>query len=295
MAIDVWRGSRNRLLRRVRFWRRLFRQVETVRWRDSLVLRVSAVIDTVLFLLMPSRWAPRTIAGALLRDPEEDLVLAVRGRTDDVYIALPHRESDVEQAILDAIHPGAVMVDGGAHIGFYTLRAARRVGTTGTVIAIEADPATFRQLTSNVERNNLTNVVLVNAALGASSGQRVKLVDPGYRSGTTRTVLLPADVPLNRRDEVVETRALGELCRAHHRIGLVKLDIEGAELEALRGAAMTLPHVDALVVETNEQQTEIANLLAESGFEITQLQFTKHLAARRPRGAGQATEGMRPE
>lgn len=61
--------------------------------------------------------------------------------------------------VLDCVEPGSVVVDIGAHIGTYAIPFARKVGENGRVLAIEADPTTFRLLTENIALNNLSEII----------------------------------------------------------------------------------------------------------------------------------------
>src|SRR5215471_2044376 len=65
---------------------------------------------------------------------------------------------------------GQTVVDVGAQVGFYTIRAAWAVGPTGRVFSLEPDPVTFLLLEANIRDNGLQNVRAINAACGAVDG-----------------------------------------------------------------------------------------------------------------------------
>jgi FkbM family methyltransferase len=75
---------------------------------------------------------------------------------------------DVAAVISARLQPGWTFVDGGAHIGYYTIAAARLVGPTGHVIAFEPDPYNFAALATNARKFNY--VKLREEALGAAPG-----------------------------------------------------------------------------------------------------------------------------
>ena len=142
--------------------------------------------------------------------------------------------------------PGDVVLDGGANIGLFTVLAATCVGPEGRVVACEPAPATMALLRENVERNALSQVALCEAALADAPGRLVlRVFDPG--SGFSS--FAPADAAGAGEVEVDVTTlddVAGELL---DRVTLVKLDVEGAELRALRGAAGLLagPRPDFIV------------------------------------------------
>ncbi|MEA2220711.1 MAG: hypothetical protein QOJ35_3337 [Solirubrobacteraceae bacterium] len=142
--------------------------------------------------------------------------------------------------------PAGVVVDGGANIGLFTVLAATCVGREGRVVACEPAPATMALLRDNVERNGLHWVTLREAALAEAPGRLVlRVFDPG--SGYAS--FAPSDAA-GASEVDVEVTTLDELAGDElERVTLVKLDVEGAELRALRGASALLsgPRPDFIV------------------------------------------------
>ena len=68
------------------------------------------------------------------------------------------------------IKPGGLVIDVGAHTGYFTLLASQLEGPTGRVVAIEASPAFHQALTANIEANGRGNVRTVNAAVSDAPG-----------------------------------------------------------------------------------------------------------------------------
>ena len=79
-------------------------------------------------------------------------------------------EPNISNAIENLLIPGDVFVDVGANIGYDTLLASTLVGSSGTVVSIEALPSTFENLSKNVACNSAKNVRIVNAAVAEKSG-----------------------------------------------------------------------------------------------------------------------------
>ena len=147
-------------------------------------------------------------------------------------------------AIERLVGSGAVVVDGGANIGLFTLVAASVVGPSGSVHAVEAAPATAQMLRRNVARNPGLRIAVSEVALAEEEGELAFVaLEPGSGSSS----FAPAE---HGTTTTVRATTLDTLTAKMARVDLVKLDLEGAELRALHGArrllAMERP---ALVME----------------------------------------------
>ncbi len=145
-------------------------------------------------------------------------------------------EPGVTSVVTQLLRPGDVCLDVGANIGWYTTLCATLVGPTGSVHAFEPLLATFRQLERNVGLLADASHVHLNChALGDTSGAGVLHVFPGVPDGHTsladfgRTDAAAHDCVVTTVDEYLAEHRVGE-------VTFVKLDIEGAELQCLRGA-----------------------------------------------------------
>jgi FkbM family methyltransferase len=130
------------------------------------------------------------------------------------------------------IKEGDVVIDAGAYLGHFTVYAALRVGKTGTVVAFEPDPYVYRMLIRNLKLNNLTNVIAINKGVWShdaklafdSRGNASQIV-----TDERQTLTAVKTIPVIGLD--LEMRRLN-LPQAD----LIKMDIEGAELQAVQGA-----------------------------------------------------------
>jgi FkbM family methyltransferase len=146
-----------------------------------------------------------------------------------------------EEEIIQHFQPrrGDIVVDVGAHMGRYTLIAAKRVGANGRVVAIEANPENFQMLNSNVQLNQLTNVTSLNFAV-YSQETKIKLYLAGEGMGHTIYNTIMAERANEGKEKFVEISAntLDHLLQLQDisEVNWIKIDVEGAELEVLRGA-----------------------------------------------------------
>jgi FkbM family methyltransferase len=149
---------------------------------------------------------------------------------------------------------GGVFVDVGANCGLYTLFAARAVGRAGRVVAFEPSPREFRRLRDAVALNGFTQVALHQAAVSDAPGVvTLRIAEPGFAGHNTMAERFAYDRVVAAEVASVPAVTLDAALAALPRLDMIKLDIEGAELRALRGAAATLARLrPALLLEVYE-------------------------------------------
>lgn len=142
-----------------------------------------------------------------------------------------------ERRLLESlIAPGTTVVDVGANIGLYTLLFARAVGDQGRVYAFEPEPDNLRLLAHNLRTNGCGNVTIVPKAVAARAGTATLFLSAENRGD--HRLFDPGD---GRRSMPVPTVALDEWFAGYaDPIALVKIDIQGAEVEALAGMGALL-------------------------------------------------------
>jgi FkbM family methyltransferase len=198
----------------------------------------------------------RRAAAALLGDVNEREVQIARGggaglRFDAAgsmhTYALGAAEPRIQQALTDALAPGMTVYDIGCNVGFFTIIAARAVGPTGRVLGFDPVPANVLATRRNAELNGQANVELHTVAVGARDGAGSFLVD-ARSSGWGRLVAAGAgtlEVDVVALDGRI---AAGELPVPD----VIKLDVEGGEVDALAGLTRTLrEHRPVLLVEVH--------------------------------------------
>ncbi len=176
------------------------------------------------------KWTPRatTPGFSLYVNPDD---AAVGGPIGDTGSYEPH----VTAVFEGHLRPGLNVIDIGANIGWFTMLAASRVGPGGHVLAVEPNPLNARMLEASRQLNGFGHVSLLPVAAGLRHG--AVALHRTYSNGSTtpldRVDVLDAEiVPMIRLDDVV-----GDERRP---VGLVKVDVEGAEALALGGLEATL-------------------------------------------------------
>lgn len=184
---------------------------------------------------------------------------------------------------------GWIALDIGAYIGLYTLRAARLVGKYGKVIAFEPNPYAWYWLKKNIELNKANNVQLYPVALGdkdtviefycvthgnigASSAHREHIM----RKPEVNKYLVTY-VPMYRLDSLIP-----KLLHRDQHIDLVKIDVEGFELNVLHGASYTLQKqlILRLVIEVHldvVKERSVIAFLQEYGYKIDKIASFDHV------------------
>jgi FkbM family methyltransferase len=146
----------------------------------------------------------------------------------DVYTSMVDHEEDIVEQFSPKI--GDIVIDVGAAFGFYTIMASKRVGEQGRVVAIEPQPDSFEMLNRNIKLNKLANIVTLNYAV-SSKKTTLKL----YSSYSTiqeragQSLQSHIEVSADTLDNLLREAAIDE-------VNWVKVDVEGAELEVLKGA-----------------------------------------------------------
>jgi FkbM family methyltransferase len=204
--------------------------------------------------------------------------VSLRGARLRVPGALPIRLSVVAgnirmHRLMDAaVRPGGTAVDVGANVGYNAVYAALRVGPAGRVFAIEPAADNVAVLRENLARNAIGNVVVHEAAAGRTSERRdfylrgdVSAVNSLFPDSMYGAVSGVARVRVERLDDLVDGPA-----------DLVKIDVEGAELEVLAGMPRLLANPRlTLIAEWHPRLQQAAGAAADGlPRELLRLGFT---------------------
>lgn len=199
-----------------------------------------------------SRWSPRTgrFVARLARD--------LGGATFDCDLAdviarevclTGYYEPPVTRVVQRLARRGGTIIDAGANWGYFSLLAASAVGDQGSVIALEPDPRHFERLTRNIAMNRFAQITALQIAAASRHGMVALAGYPDAaenrgvsRIAATGTMAQRFDVPCATIDQLTASRA---------RVDVVKIDIEGAEMDALGGMreGLTAARYASIVLE----------------------------------------------
>ena len=155
-------------------------------------------------------------------------------------------EPEKTKAIHSLFKSGQTFVDVGGNKGDFALLAARIAGPTGRVVCVEPEPTNFQWIGRSAELNAYKNIQLCNLALSDFNGEAV--LHLGAKSGFH--TLLHGAPERDRGSVNVKTRTLDSLLAELNvpSVDVLKIDVEGAELQVLRGAGATIAANPQLVI-----------------------------------------------
>ena len=201
--------------------------------------------------------------GRMLYLPHDSYI----GRSLDLYGEFSEREGAV---FAQLVRPGQIVVEVGANIGAHTLHLAKLVGPSGLVVALEPQRQLFYLLCANLALNEQFQVRAYGVAAGSSVG-RTKVPPIDYRrDGNFGGVSLSdagSDAGGGEEVQVVTLDSFATLPS----LRLLKIDVEGMEVEVLRGARQTIArHRPILYVENDRRQhsARLIGLLQTFDYEL---------------------------
>ena len=182
----------------------------------------------------------------------------------DVFLGplLPfaHESYEYRNWFSKVLRRGDVFVDVGACIGGYSVRACK---LGAYVIALEPEKDNYSLLEQNMRLNNCLNAKLLRLAAG-SSKKTMTLYSGTYPGNSGAYSLQPYGLPVDE----VEVTPLDEILSTFNYIKLMKIDVEGFELEVLKGATNILKRTHFLMIEVSCNKEEVLRLLKSSGFKL---------------------------
>lgn len=217
-----------------------------------------------------------------------------RSRTIDFDIVNPNYEAAEVAAFQrrltrDATTP-VVCFDVGAHIGKFSILAARTLGDRGRVYSFEPEPSNYASLLRNIRLNELSNVTAFNVACGGRDSA-------GSLSRSVTNIGAHTLVAREGAEQIpVQVRSLDSVAREENipRVDVIKLDVEYLEAEVLAGARTVLessPDVAVFFEETDSSgNAGSVRFLRGIGFEVSRLAKNTYAAAR-PNPRRSAAEG----
>lgn len=190
------------------------------------------------------------------------------------YVTNPYNEfTESRYGYLEHFVPasGQIIVDAGAGIGGFTILLAKLIGEKGKIYALEPDPGTFEILKRNLALNDVNNVIPLDLGLW----DKKTVLHFNAQSSATSMIVRDSEDPHQANSEIKVT-SLDNLVQEYKisRIDLLKMDIEGAEIEALHGAKNCLKNkvvresaiASYHIVDGKETSIYVEKVFSEAGY-----------------------------
>lgn len=206
-------------------------KVKGIYW--SIIHRLLKIPTTHIWLLpIINKLKPKSIMihGNKLYVDSKDSVVS------EVLISEGRWEDYLTKTIKKYLEKGNIVIDVGAHIGYYSTYMARLVGKTGKVYAFEPEPHNFKLLERNVKENKFSNIILENKAVSDHVGKSYLYLNE--KSTGDNRIFYSND---NREKIVVDLITLDEYFKnIKKKVDLIKIDVQGVDLKVLKGAKKIL-------------------------------------------------------
>jgi FkbM family methyltransferase len=195
-----------------------------------------------------------------------------RRRMGDFAIVEPYYEKEIQNIFLQHKRFN-VFVDVGAHIGKYSIMMAS-LNKKGKVIAIEPDTRNFKALNYNIKINGLKNVKALPFAVGFMEG----LIKLFYDRWLTTTPSASSDFQ-TKTYVSVKCKKLDNLLATVKQIDLIKVDVEGFELEVFKGAENILKRTKTIIFESFESNiNKVKAFLEKNNFKVSNINEKNYCA-----------------
>jgi len=172
------------------------------------------------------------------------------------------------------------IIDLGANEGFYTLKA-KELSPKSKIISVEPNPYAFRTLKSNVKYNRLKNVITVNKAVTSKNGKITFEIVKGKSTVGSTKVYEKYRIAYEIEKIRINSITLECLCKKFKidKIDLLKMDVEGSELDILKSSEKILSKVKKAIIEYHRAQRTrrgVTNLMIKNNFKLLKVDDQKY-------------------
>jgi len=239
------------------------------RFRDKLFIFIFVFLS-LIFLKFKTDFLFRDV---IIKNPVG--IFFCRKNKDDIKIVNTQYENGLRSFF--NLKEG-VFIDIGAHIGNYTIMVAKKLEKKGGVISIEPEKNNFNILLKNIKLNKLRNIIPLNVACFSKKTILKLYLEEGIKSGS-HSIYGQGKyerVPSQTLDEIVKELKL-------EYVKLIKIDVEGAEAEVLKGAKKTLKKSHPKIIFEawgEEHFNKVKKILERFDYKIKNIYSWNYLASR---------------
>lgn len=215
------------------------------------------------------------------------MCLDVSKKTQRILYLKKVYEPELTNYFSKILKSGDIFIDIGANVGYFTILASNIVGINGSVVSFEPEKDNFHTLKKNIGINERSNIKAIESAVGNTNGKITLYINPLNDGGGS--LIEPEkyhddneswlkkdiearfpDVDLTESIQVMTIDSLGDSVR---KTRLIKMDVEGAEYEALLGMQGLMANEDApeIIAEVSERGDKIEALVRKYGYNLYRL------------------------
>lgn len=214
----------------------------------------------------------------------EGLWVRVDPRFEMIYVDGEY-EPTIQRILSQYLKPGFVFYDVGAHIGIVSMFGARLVGSEGRVFAFEAEPENTGRIEEHVVRNAFQQIQVVPKAVWSSSG-KLRFSRASAQSSMNQGSVANEDAADPKNVIELPALALDDFAKEQPLPMLIKVDVEGAEADVLRGSEQVFAKSrPVLICEVHHRRAaeEVVTWLQQRNYRIEWTgsadNFPRHLVA----------------
>ena len=168
-------------------------------------------------------------------------------------------EKGTNHVLAEYVKKGHVVLELGANLGSETLIVSRLVGSEGHVYGFEPNPYTFKRLQRNIEINGISNVDIYELAIGENNTEIYFNIYPENSSNpgmSSKYVENPCTKKINVKQVTIDS-----FMQQHNitKLDFLKLDIQGAEIDALNGARNTIAKYRPIIFAEAYSEEQVAH------------------------------------
>ncbi|MCZ7545723.1 MAG: FkbM family methyltransferase [Anaerolineae bacterium] len=191
-------------------------------------------------------------------------------------------ELAVQEVLVDYLKPRQVFYDIGANCGFFSLLGAQQVTQQGQVFAFEPDTDCLSALHTSIDINHIEHVHVIAQAVSNCSGRAAFV--KGNSASTSRLISSMDEIDAKNTLSNVMTTTLDEFIQLHPAPDIIKIDIEGAEVQALEGAQSLMdgPSPPIWLVETHGPECKrfVTDTLCKANYTVLEIEESTLLSRR---------------
>ena len=210
-------------------------------------------------------------------EPHVSFLLDPRDLVSVTILRVGSWQPEIWNSMSAALSKGSVFLDVGAHIGYFSMKGAVKVGKTGRVLAFEPNPETLPLLRDNVAASHAENVIVEPIACTDREQMLTLYAGPSFNTGMSSLARDNVPVEGTEKSYAVRGRKIDDVIRELNltRVDAIKIDVEGAEGYVLRGAFETLKRfhprlaievIPAQLANLHTTPQDIESLLRSAGY-----------------------------